>query len=81
MIHDGPFGASFWGLCSVCRVLKASHIVWRIGVVSLYYTIAFYRRLYYAITVNTNFLNDFNDLAWPKGLYWFYYTIRYGFNV
>ena len=79
MIHDGPFGASFWELCSLCRVLVDSLIVYRIGVVlyyrlyyyisiNLYYTITFF---YYTIRKKTSKINDLGLL-----MVRLYYTIK-----
>ena len=69
VIHNGPFGASFCQLCSLCRVLVDSLIAWGIGVVVVYYTIT----LYY--TISTIFSNDINDLA--LGVQYLYYTITF----
>jgi len=75
VIHDGPFGASFWQLCSLCRVLVDSLIVYRIGVV-LYYT----TRLYYTISINLYYYtirkktSKINDLGLL--MVRLYYTIK-----
>ena len=63
VVHNGPFGALFLVLCSLCRVLVDSLIVRGIGVVlyyytmTLYYTITFYS-LYYTIRKKTSKIND-----------------------
>ena len=79
MIHDGPFGASFWELCSLCRVLVDSLIVYRIGVVlyytisiNLYYTITFFYYLYY--TTKHKKTSKINDLGLL--MVRLYYTIK-----
>ena len=64
VFHNGPFGALFFLLCSLCRVLVDSLIVRGIRVV-LYYRLYYYItiNLYYTINTLTKIFNDFNDLG------------------